>query len=151
LWSGRFLRQPNASREAQFGTHRKYVYQGEVIDEQTHLGVDLASTARAEVPAANAGRVVFADWLGIYGQVVIIDHGLGLQSLYAHLSQMGVQTGDTVEKGQIIGRTGVTGLAGGDHLHFGMLVSGLPVNPREWWDESWITNNILPKLSLIQE
>ncbi|MFP4257811.1 MAG: M23 family metallopeptidase [Desulfovermiculus sp.] len=151
LWSGRFLRQPNASREAQFGTHRKYVYQGEVIDEQTHLGVDLASTARAEVPAANSGRVVFADWLGIYGQVVIIDHGLGLQSLYAHLSQMSVQVGDTVEKGQIIGRTGVTGLAGGDHLHFEMLVSGLSVNPREWWDENWIANNIRPKLSLIHK
>ncbi|MFP4284819.1 MAG: M23 family metallopeptidase [Desulfovermiculus sp.] len=151
LWSGRFLRQPNASREAQFGTHRKYVYQGEVIDEQTHLGVDLASTARAEVLAANSGRVVFAGWFGIYGQVVIIDHGLGLQSLYAHLSQMSVQVGDAVEKGQIIGRTGVTGLAGGDHLHFEMLVSGLSVNPREWWDENWIANNIRPKLSLIHK
>ncbi|MFW5970515.1 MAG: M23 family metallopeptidase [Desulfovermiculus sp.] len=151
LWSGRFLRQPNASREAQFGTHRKYVYQGEVIDEQTHLGVDLASTARAEVLAANSGRVVFAGWFGIYGQVVIIDHGLGLQSLYAHLSQMSVQVGDPVEKGQIIGRTGVTGLAGGDHLHFGMLISGLPVNPREWWDENWIANNIRPKFSLIHK
>ena len=151
LWSGRFLRQPNASREARFGTHRKYVYQGEVIDEQTHLGIDLASIARAEVPAANSGQVVFADWMGIYGQVVIIDHGLGLQSLYAHLSQISVRPGDTVSKGQIIGRTGATGLAGGDHLHFGMLVSGVPVNPVEWWDETWIGNNISSKLSLIKE
>ena len=151
LWSGRFLRQPNASREAHFGTHRKYVYQGQVIDEQTHLGIDLASIARAEVPAANSGKVVFADWMGIYGQVVILDHGLGLQSLYAHLSQMSVHKGDAVDKGQIIGRTGATGLAGGDHLHFGMLVSGVPVNPVEWWDGSWITNNVTSKLSLIDE
>ncbi|MGM0758676.1 MAG: M23 family metallopeptidase [Thermodesulfobacteriota bacterium] len=151
LWSGRFLRQPNAARRAHFGTQRKYVYHGEVIDEQTHLGVDLASIARAEVPAANSGRVVFSDWMGIYGQVVVVDHGLGLQSLYAHLSQLRVQKGDRVDKGQIIGRTGTTGLAGGDHLHFGMLISGVPVNPVEWWDTSWIANNISPKLSLIKE
>ncbi len=150
LWTGRFLRQPNASREAYFGTKRKYVYKGKVIDEQTHLGIDLASIARAEVPAANSGRIVFADWLGIYGQVVIVDHGLGLQSLYAHLSQIQVQKGDTVAKGQILGRTGTTGLAGGDHLHFGMLVSGVPVNPVEWWDANWIANNVAGKLQLIQ-
>lgn len=149
LWTGRFLRQPNASREAHFGTKRKYVYQGNVVDEQTHLGIDLASVARAKVPAANSGRVVFADWLGIYGQVVIVDHGLGLQSLYAHLSQIQVQKGDTVEKGQLIGRTGTTGLAGGDHLHFGMLVSGVPVNPVEWWDVNWIANNVDDKLKII--
>ena len=148
LWSGRFLRQPGAARRAHFGTHRQYVYQGQVIDEQTHLGVDLASVARAEVPAANSGRVVFADWLGIYGQVVIIDHGLGLQSLYAHLSQIQASAGDEISKGQIIGRTGNTGLAGGDHLHFAMVISGIPVNPVEWWDESWIKNNIISKLTL---
>jgi murein DD-endopeptidase MepM/ murein hydrolase activator NlpD len=151
LWTGRFLRQPNASRQAHFGTKRKYVYKGKVIDEQTHLGIDLASIARAEVPAANSGRVVFADWLGIYGQVIIVDHGLGLQSLYAHLSQIQVQKGDTVAKGQILGRTGTTGLAGGDHLHFGMLVSGVPVNPVEWWDANWIANNVAGKLQLIQD
>jgi murein DD-endopeptidase MepM/ murein hydrolase activator NlpD len=151
LWSGRFLRQPNASREANFGTHRMYVYRGEVVDEQTHLGIDLASVARAQVPAANSGHVVYADWLGIYGQVVIIDHGLGLQSLYAHLSQIHVQQGDRVTKGQIIGRTGSTGLAGGDHLHFGMVISGVPVNPVEWWDASWLANNIFSKLNLVRD
>jgi murein DD-endopeptidase MepM/ murein hydrolase activator NlpD len=128
-----------------------YVYRGEVVDEQTHLGIDLASVARAQVPAANAGHVVYADWLGIYGQVVIIDHGLGLQTLYAHLSQIQVQQGDRVTKGQIIGRTGSTGLAGGDHLHFGMVISGVPVNPVEWWDASWLSNNISAKLNLVQD
>jgi len=82
--------------------------------------------------------------------VVIIDHGLGLQTLYAHLSQLGAGKGDQVQKGQIIGRTGATGLAGGDHLHLGVLISGIPVNPVEWWDKSWIENNIETKLALAE-
>ncbi len=148
LWSGRFLRLSNAARQASFATKRVYVYQGRNIDQQTHLGIDLASIAQAEVEAANTGRVVYADWLGIYGQMVIIDHGLGLQTMYAHLSQINVQTGDKVKKGDTIGRTGQTGLAGGDHLHFSVLISGVPVNPEEWWDSRWIKHNIEPKLEL---
>jgi murein DD-endopeptidase MepM/ murein hydrolase activator NlpD len=148
LWSDRFLRQPGAARRAAFGTRRTYVYQGERIDRQTHLGVDLASVARDEVPAANDGRIAYAGWLGIYGQIVIIDHGLGVQTMYAHLSQVQVSKGQRISKGDILGRTGATGLAGGDHLHFAALVSGVPVNPVEWWDQAWIENNILPKLEL---
>ncbi len=148
LWTGSFLRQPGAARRASFGTTRRYVYNQKVVDTQTHLGIDLASVAQAKVPAANSGQVVYADWLGIYGQVIIIDHGLGLQTLYAHLSQIGVGTGDAVRKGEIIGRTGATGMAAGDHLHLGVLVSGTPVNPVEWWDKSWIENNINGKLAL---
>lgn len=148
LWEGAFLRQPNAATRGVFAAARTYFYQGKKVDEQTHLGVDLASVAQAPVPAANAGRVVFADYLGIYGQCVIIDHGLGLQSLYGHLSRIDVASGEQVSKGQTIGRTGATGLAGGDHLHFGILISGLPVNPIEWWDPAWITNNVGNKLSL---
>jgi murein DD-endopeptidase MepM/ murein hydrolase activator NlpD len=150
LWEGRFLRQPGAARRASFGTQRFYVYQKETVDTQTHLGVDLASLAQAKVPAANSGRIVYADWLGIYGQVVIVDHGLGLQTLYAHLSQIGVSKGDRVKKGQIIGRTGATGLAGGDHLHLGVLISGIPVNPVEWWDKTWIEHNVQTKLALAE-
>ncbi len=148
LWEGSFLRQPGAARRASFGTTRQYVYNQETVDTQTHLGIDLASVAQARVPAANDGRVVYADWLGIYGQVVILDHGLGLQTLYAHLSHIGVSKGDAVQKGEVIGRTGATGLAGGDHLHFGVIISGIPVNPVEWWDMSWIENNIADKLAL---
>ena len=90
--------------------------------------------------------MVYADDLGIYGQCVIIDHGLGLQSLYGHLSRISVKPGDPVQKGQIIGNTGDTGLAGGDHLHFGTAISGEQVNPIEWWDPSWIKNNVTGKL-----
>ncbi|MCD6527572.1 MAG: M23 family metallopeptidase [Desulfuromonas sp.] len=147
-WSKSFLRQPNAANRAMFGDHRTYEYKGKKIDNQTHLGIDLASTARAPVPATNTGEVVFAEFMGIYGQCIIIDHGLGLQTLYAHLSRMDVQIGDLIERGQSIGTTGATGLAGGDHLHFGVIISGIPVNPVEWWDKNWVKNNITSKLEL---
>lgn len=147
-WNESFLRQPNSATRANFGDVRNYVYAGKKIDQQTHLGVDLASTARAEVPASNSGRVVYADFMGIYGQCIIVDHGLGLQTLYAHLSSMAVNVGDQVDRGQIIGRTGATGLAGGDHLHFGIIVAGVPVNPVEWWDRNWVSNNITSKLTI---
>ena len=147
-WSKSFLRQPNAANRAMFGDHRSYIYNGKKIDAQTHLGIDLASIARADVPASNTGRVVFADFMGIYGHCIIIDHGLGLQTLYAHLSRIDVQVGDLVERGQIIAKTGATGLAGGDHLHFGVVISGIPVNPVEWWDHNWVTNNITSKLEM---
>lgn len=146
LWEGNFLRLANSAPRGSFAQQRSYLYHGKQVDRQTHLGIDLASLAHAPVPAANRGKVVYADDLGIYGQCVIIDHGLGLQTLYGHLSRIGVKVGDEVNKGQIIGSTGNTGLAGGDHLHFGVIISGEQVNPIEWWDPSWITNNVTGKL-----
>ncbi|HEY7745591.1 MAG TPA: M23 family metallopeptidase, partial [Desulfuromonadales bacterium] len=148
LWDGVFMRQPNAAVPGFFAQARTYYHAGQAIDRQTHLGIDLASTAQAPVPAANAGTVVFADELGIYGNCVVIDHGLGLQTLYGHLSQMTVQKGETVSKGQIVGRTGATGMAGGDHLHLSVLIAGQQVNPLEWWDPNWLKNNISDKLVL---
>lgn len=148
LWDGPFVRELGATRGF-FAQGRSYFYNGQEIDQATHLGVDVAGLAQMPVQAANRGTVVFADYLGIYGNCIVVDHGLGLQSLYAHLSQMGVKVGDTVEKGQIIARSGATGMAGGDHLHFGMLVAGLEVMPLEWWDPSWLTNNITSKLELV--
>lgn len=146
LWSGTFKRLPNAANRAGFADARDYMYKGKVVDRQTHLGLDLASLKHAPVPAGNDGNVVYAAFLGIYGNVVVLDHGLGLQTLYAHLSTINVAAGDNVSKGQIVGHTGVTGLAGGDHLHYGVILSGTPVQPIEWWDASWIRNNITSKL-----
>ena len=146
LWDGPFTRLPNAANRARFADARDYMYKGKKVDFQTHLGLDLASLKNADVPAANNGNIVYADFLGIYGNVVVIDHGLGLQSLYAHLSSMKVAAGDSVSKGQIIGNTGTTGLAGGDHLHYGITVAGTPTQPFEWWDETWIRYNITSKL-----
>jgi murein DD-endopeptidase MepM/ murein hydrolase activator NlpD len=150
LWQGTFLRMPNAAPLGGYAQSRTYIYQGKDIDRQTHLGFDLASLTHAEVPAANRGTVVSAGEMGIYGQVIIIDHGLGLQTLYGHLSRIGVKLGDKVERGQIIGSTGATGMAGGDHLHFEVNISGEAVNPIEWWDTHWIKDNIADKLELIK-
>ncbi|MBN1832980.1 MAG: M23 family metallopeptidase [Deltaproteobacteria bacterium] len=151
LWEGTWVRQKNAATMARFADHRDYYYQGEKVDEQVHLGVDLASLANSPVQATNSGRVVFAERNGIYGLAVVVDHGQGLSSLYGHLSMISVKPGQEVKKGDIVGHTGQTGLAGGDHLHFGIMVSGIPVDPVEWWDSHWIEDNITKKLDLLKE
>jgi murein DD-endopeptidase MepM/ murein hydrolase activator NlpD len=147
LWTEAFKQMMNSQVESRFADRRTYYVADKEIDKQVHLGFDLATVQRAPVHAANAGVVVHADYLGIYGNCVIIDHGLGVQSLYAHLSQIAVKVGDTVKKDQEIGRTGSTGLAGGDHLHFTMLVQGVPVNPVEWWDQHWLQDRVLRKIT----
>lgn len=147
FWDGAFLRLPNAANRARFADHRSYVYAGKVIDTANHMGVDLASIARSPIPAANRGKVLFTGNIGIYGGTVIIDHGFGLASLYGHMSSIDVSKDQMVAKGDIIGKTGDSGLAGGDHLHFGMLVHNTYVNPIEWWDGTWIKNNIMDKLA----
>ena len=146
LWQGAFKQLVNSAVEAGFADQRTYVYKGEVVDHQVHLGYDLASVAGAPVHAANRGRVVHAGWLDIYGNCVILDHGMGLQSLYAHLSSIGVRVGDMVEKGGLLGHTGSTGLAGGDHLHFTMLLDGRAISPIDWWSPKWVQDRILRKL-----
>ena len=146
LWEGPFIQMGNSQVEANFADYRTYVYRGQEVDRQVHLGFDLASTAASPLVAANSGKVLHAGWLGIYGNCVIIDHGMGIASLYGHLSSFDVNVGDTVMKGQTLGRTGMTGLAGGDHLHFTMLVHGRAVNPVEWWDRHWITDRVDRKL-----
>jgi murein DD-endopeptidase MepM/ murein hydrolase activator NlpD len=147
LWSGPFLMLPNSKPMASFGEDRTYWYEGKQVDHQVHLGVDLASTAQSPVPAANSGKVIFAGPLGIYGNSVLIDHGCGLFSMYSHLSQITTEVKKEVKRGETIGRTGATGLAGGDHLHFSILVHGLFVNPIEWWDEHWIKDNVEKKIA----
>ena len=146
LWDGPFTQLGNSKVEASFADHRTYVYKGKEVDQQTHLGFDLAVTEHVPVMAAAAGTIVNASWLGIYGNCVVIDHGLGVQSLYGHLMSFDVKVGDTVTKGQQVGRSDSTGLAGGDHLHFTLLVGGRMVNPVEWWDAHWMTDRVERKL-----
>jgi murein DD-endopeptidase MepM/ murein hydrolase activator NlpD len=148
-WQGGFKRLSGAANRAGYADDRDYIYNKKIIDRQTHLGIDLASHERAPIPAANTGRVVFADTLGIYGRTVVIDHGFGLFSMYAHLSHVDVAVEDMVSKGQVIGKTGRSGMAGGDHLHFSMLVRHTFVNPIEWWDNQWIQNNIQSKIDSV--
>jgi murein DD-endopeptidase MepM/ murein hydrolase activator NlpD len=146
LWDGPFKQLTNSAVEAGFADQRSYVYAGKVVDQQVHLGFDLASTAATPVHAANRGKVLHAGWLGIYGNCVILDHGLGLQSLYGHLSSIEVKVGDMIEKNASVGRSGSTGLAGGDHLHFTMLLDGHAVTPVDWWSEKWLQDRVLRKL-----
>jgi murein DD-endopeptidase MepM/ murein hydrolase activator NlpD len=147
LWNGAVFHPfTNTGVQSAFADHRTYIYKGKEVDQQVHLGFDLASYAGTPIVASNRGRVVFAEELGIYGNTLIIDHGMGVQSLYAHLSSIDVKPGDTVEKVQQLGRSGMTGMAGGDHLHFTMLVHGQMVNPVEWWDAHWIEDRILRKV-----
>jgi murein DD-endopeptidase MepM/ murein hydrolase activator NlpD len=146
LWSGVFSQLTNSKVEANFADARTYTYQGENIDNAYHLGFDLSVTKRYPVEASNSGVVAFTGDLGIYGNTVIIDHGLGLATLYGHLSSIDVKEGEPVKQKQIIGKSGETGLAAGDHLHFGVYLNGVAVLPIEWWDEKWIRDNVTPKL-----
>jgi murein DD-endopeptidase MepM/ murein hydrolase activator NlpD len=141
-----FQQLGNSQVEAKFADTRTYFYKGKEIDTQVHLGFDLAVTANVPIVASQRGTVVHASDLGIYGNCVIIDHGMGVQSLYGHLSSIGVKVGDKVEKGQQLGRSGMTGLAGGDHLHFTMIVGGQQVTPVDWWSAQWMQDRVLRKI-----
>lgn len=148
-WTGAFLRQSRAANVSEFADRRAYEYKGEIVDRQVHLGYDLASVKQAPIEAAQNGVVVFADMLGIYGETVILDHGLGIFSLYAHLSSIAVAVGDSVARGATVGRSGETGLAGGDHLHFSIMIHGIHVDPVEWWDDHWLQDQVRRKLALL--
>ncbi|MEW5853548.1 MAG: M23 family metallopeptidase [Myxococcota bacterium] len=146
LWRQGFQPMENAKVMGNFADRRTYVYNEKQVDTQDHLGFDLASLRLAPVPSANDGEVVLAKYFGIFGNAVVVDHGFGIMSLYAHLSSIDVKEGAAVKRGQTLGKTGATGLAGGDHLHFTMLLHGLPVNPVEWWDSHWIHDRLVLKL-----
>ncbi len=149
-WQAEFLMMRNGATRARFGDKRTYELNGVSVGGSLHQGVDLASTSHAPVEASNGGAVTFAGDLGIYGNTVIIDHGQGISSLYSHLSSFQVTEGQKVTRGQIIGSTGSTGWAGGDHLHFSVMVNGVFVNPIEWWDSHWIKDNIDLKLQDVE-
>jgi murein DD-endopeptidase MepM/ murein hydrolase activator NlpD len=146
LFTDAFQQLGNSQVEAKFADTRTYLYNGKAVDKQVHLGFDLAVTANVPLVAAQKGVVVHASDLGIYGNCVVIDHGMGVQSLYGHLSSIGVKVGDSVQKGQQIGRSGMTGLAGGDHLHFTMLVGGQQVTPVDWWSAQWMQDRVRRKI-----
>ena len=149
LWSEPFLQQHNSKVEANFADIRNYFYKGQKIDQQVHLGYDLSITQHVDVEASNDGRVVYAAPLGIYGNCIVVDHGYALQSIYGHLSQIGVHEGDIVKRGQILGKSGQTGMAGGDHIHFSMQLEGVQIDPKEWWDRHWINDHVRKRVDLL--
>ena len=148
LWSRPFIRQPHSQAEANFADVRNYIYHGQKIDQQVHLGYDLAVTQHVGVEASNDGTVVYAAPLGIYGNCIVLDHGYGLQTIYGHLSRIDVHEGDMVKQGQVMGLSGQTGMAGGDHIHFAMQLDGVQIDPKEWWDAHWIKDHIARRVDL---
>jgi murein DD-endopeptidase MepM/ murein hydrolase activator NlpD len=148
LWSQPFIRQPHSQAESTFADVRNYIYHGQKIDQQVHLGYDLAVTQHVGVEASNDGKVVYAAPLGIYGNCIVVDHGYGLQTIYGHLSRMDVHEGDMVKQGQVMGLSGQTGMAGGDHIHFAMQLDGVQIDPKEWWDAHWIKDHIARRVHL---
>jgi murein DD-endopeptidase MepM/ murein hydrolase activator NlpD len=148
LWSQPFQQQHGSKVEANFADVRNYIYQGKQIDQEVHLGYDLSITSHVGVEASNDGRVVYAAPLGIYGNCIVVDHGYGLQSIYGHLSEIDVHEGDTVKRGQVMGKSGMTGMAAGDHIHFSMQLDGIQIDPKEWWDAHWIKDHISKRLDL---
>lgn len=138
----KFYPLKNAAYKGTFGDHRTYTYKGEYVSESYHLGADLASTRHADIVSSNVGDVVFVGDNGIYGNNIIINHGLGIYSLYGHCSKILVQVGDRVKAGEVIAHSGNTGLSLGDHLHFGIVVQGVEVRPNEWMSQEWINRNI---------
>ncbi|KAA6459229.1 M23 family metallopeptidase [Acidobacteria bacterium AB60] len=148
LWSQPFTRQSHSAAEATFADVRSYIYHGQKIDQQVHLGYDLAVTQHVGVEASNDGRVVWAAPLGIYGNCIVVDHGYGLQTIYGHLSRIDVHEGDMVKRGGVMGLSGMTGMAGGDHVHFAMQLDGVQIDPKEWWDPHWIKDHVARRVDL---
>jgi len=146
LWHGAFLQLSNSKVESYFADRRTYVHDGKPVDQQDHVGFDLSVVEHDPIEASNDGKVILAEYFGIYGNAVLIDHGAGLISLYGHMSQIDVKPGQMVKKQEVLGKSGATGLAAGDHLHFGLFLQGVPVNPTEWWDEKWINDHVLDRM-----
>ncbi len=138
-----FKELKSAKTFARYGERRYYYYKGKKVNEAWHLGMDWASVKKDKIYTSNAGKVIFKDYLGIYGDAIIIDHKYGLQSLYAHTSRSAVNLDEKVRAGQYIANTGSTGAVFGDHLHFGVLVQGIEVDPSEWLSRYWVKTNII--------
>lgn len=146
-FDGAFDQLANSKVTSSFAERRSYRFDGRKVSQAVHYGFDLASTSAAHVTAAAAGVVRHAGDLGIYGNAVLLDHGLGLVSLYAHLSRIDVEPGQRVQRGETLGLSGATGLAGGDHLHFAVLVGPVYVDPLEWWDARWVQEHVEAELA----
>jgi murein DD-endopeptidase MepM/ murein hydrolase activator NlpD len=145
-----FIKPMPAATSSRLGEIRTYKYGAFDAGGSLHNGLDLASVKQDAVFAAQSGKVILAKEFGIYGNAIVIDHGLSLSTLYGHLSTIGVQVGDEVKQGEEIGRSGETGLAGGDHLHFEIRANGIPVTPIEWWDQKWFQDNVTGKIEALR-
>ena len=146
MWQGVFLRPQGRQLAVNFGATKVFTYQGEPLGHVVQQGVEFAMPEGNPIRAANDGIVILAADLPLYGQTVVIDHGFGLTSLYAHLSAIEHLEGTRVVSGQTIGASGSSGLLDRPLLEFQMRLHGVPVRPIEWWDSRWILEHIDAKI-----
>jgi murein DD-endopeptidase MepM/ murein hydrolase activator NlpD len=137
-----FKAMRGAAKQADYGDIRQYFYKNQKIDEKIHKGLDLASYRHSKIYNSNKGSVIYKKYTGIYGNTLLIYHGLGLVSGYSHTSNIRVNMDDIVDRNQVVAITGNTGAVFGDHLHLGIFIQGIAVNPIEWMDRYWIKVNI---------
>ena len=133
LWNGTFIEPAVGRLTSSFGKYREY----NTGVRRHHLGIDIANSVGTPIYAGNGGIVTLAGRLHLYGKSVVINHGQGVSSSYNHLSKIHVVAEEHVEKGQLIGLMGATGQVTGSHLHWGMVVNGVAVNPREWTERDF--------------
>lgn len=134
LWQEPFLLPIEGRSTSGFALPRRYAPGGPV---SYHEGSDIAAPSGTEIRASNRGIVRIADFYPIKGGLVAIDHGMGVFSLYFHQSELLVEVGDEVERGEVIGLVGSTGLSTGPHLHWEMRLGGSATNPLAWVDRTW--------------
>jgi murein DD-endopeptidase MepM/ murein hydrolase activator NlpD len=149
-WNGPFGKPVAGYPSNSVGDKRLIAVNDREIASSAAQGARFAVSARATVVAAQAGRVVLVANLGLLGTTVVIDHGCGLATVYAHLSETTVTQGSEVATGQAIGRTGSTGFATSEEVYFEMRVQGVAVSPNEWWDQNWVRDHIENKVSFVQ-
>jgi len=100
--------------------------------KSAHTGIDIAGPHGKDIVSTADGTVVFAGVEGSYGKVIVVDHGYGMKTRYAHLASIAVNAGDVVKRGQTIGKLGSTGRSTGPHLHYEVRMNGIPQNPRNY-------------------
>ena len=127
-FSGPFIWPVNGRISSGFGTQRVYNNK----PGWSHSGTDISAVRGTPIKATQAGNVTLAESLKVHGNTVMINHGWGIISIYNHLDKINVKMNDKISKGDIIGTVGSTGIATGSHLHFGISVQSIRVNPQDW-------------------
>jgi murein DD-endopeptidase MepM/ murein hydrolase activator NlpD len=128
-WDGAFLKPTTGVVSSVFGAQRSY---GARPPSGSHSGVDLANAAGTRVEAPARGRVVLAEWMDGFGNVVLLDHGQGVYTYYLHMQSINIKVGQWAHPGRLLGLMGQEGVATGPHLHWSLVVSGVRVDPMEW-------------------
>ena len=145
LWQDAFTRY-GGTQLVLFGERRELSYEGMELGSFVNPGVDFAAAPQISVMASNSGVVAFSGTMGVYGNMVIIEHGFGLASCYAYLVATNVAVGERIEKGAVIGKAGLSGFSPSSRFQYQLRAHGVPVAPIEWWDQRWVKDHIESKI-----